>query len=101
MEQFLFPDGVRLVSFIGMKNYIILGAEWSNSKAPFTHLTLIPSIYPPTPSQVSASLLPYLLPLSCLTRSVGCLFLDSLVWCSIYFHSWHPFTLADLLTKGI
>lgn len=43
MEQFLFSDGLRLASFRGMKDYIIPGAEWSNSLAPLIHLP--PSTY--------------------------------------------------------
>lgn len=47
MEQFLFSDGLRLASFRGMKDYIIPGAEWSNSLAPLTPLapSLPPYIY--------------------------------------------------------
>lgn len=38
MEPFLFPDGPKVASFRGMRDYISLGAELSNSPAPFTYL---------------------------------------------------------------
>lgn len=39
MEQILSLDGPSLASFTGMKDYIISGAEWSNSLAPLTKLS--------------------------------------------------------------